>query len=138
LETRNGARRTTWEINDKNSTQKQFSPLRHFTEHLIDVFGKLPRENNLDHKSSRLSIWWLNSTPGIQPATTHTQEKWHGGTVNSSTTRTAKHWSLDLLLTDSRARDENSQQHNLANKACALMAKQRLCAQAGSPSRQRT
>jgi hypothetical protein len=48
--------------------------------------------------------------------------------MNSSTTRTAKHRSLDLLLTDSRARDENSQQHNLANKACALMAKQRLCA----------
>jgi hypothetical protein len=38
------------------------------------VFEKLPRENNLDHKFLRLLIRWLNSTPGIQPATTHTRE----------------------------------------------------------------
>jgi hypothetical protein len=51
-------------IESKNS----LSPLRHFTEHVVGVLGKLPRENDLDHESSRLSIRWLNSTPGIQPA----------------------------------------------------------------------
>jgi hypothetical protein len=34
----------------------------------VGVFGKLPRENDLDHESSRLSIQWVNSTPEIQPA----------------------------------------------------------------------
>jgi hypothetical protein len=61
--------RSTTEIDSKNSLY----PLRHFTEYLVGVLGKLPRENDLDHESSRLSIWWLNSTPGIQPATNHTQ-----------------------------------------------------------------
>jgi hypothetical protein len=36
------------------------------------VYGKLPWENDLDHKSSKLSIRWLNSTPGIQPITNFT------------------------------------------------------------------
>jgi hypothetical protein len=52
-------------IDSKNS----LSPLRHFTEHLVGVFEKLPRENDLDHESSGLSIRWLNSIPEIQPAT---------------------------------------------------------------------
>jgi hypothetical protein len=41
----------------------------------VGVFRKLPRKNDLDHKSSRLLIRWLNSTPGIQPAKLHTQPK---------------------------------------------------------------
>jgi hypothetical protein len=57
-------------INSKNS----FSPLRHFTEHVVGVFGKLLRENDLDHKFLRLSIRWLNSTPGESPAIIHTTE----------------------------------------------------------------
>jgi hypothetical protein len=61
--------RLTTKIDSKNSLY----PLSHFTEHLVSVFGKLPRENNLDYKSSRLSIRWLNSTPEIQPATNLTQ-----------------------------------------------------------------
>jgi hypothetical protein len=63
--------RSTRKIEMKN----RLYPLRHFTEHLVSVFGKLPRENDLDHKSSRLSIRWLNSTPGILPAMIHTQHK---------------------------------------------------------------
>jgi hypothetical protein len=35
----------------------------------VGAFGKLPWENDLDHKSSRLLIRWLNSTPGESPAT---------------------------------------------------------------------
>jgi hypothetical protein len=38
-----------------NSTQNSLSPPEHFTEHLVGVFEKLMWENNLDHKSSRLS-----------------------------------------------------------------------------------
>jgi hypothetical protein len=41
----------------------------------VGVFGKLPWENELDHKSSRLSIRWLNSTTGESPATILTQSK---------------------------------------------------------------
>jgi hypothetical protein len=39
----------------------------------MDVFRKLPQENNLDHKSSRLSIRWVNSTTGESPATILTE-----------------------------------------------------------------
>jgi hypothetical protein len=39
------------------------------------MFRKLPWENDLDHKSSRLSIRWLNSTTGESPATILTQSK---------------------------------------------------------------
>jgi hypothetical protein len=63
--------RSTIKIDSKNSLY----PLSQFTEHLVGVFGKLPLENDLDHKSSRLSIRWLNSTPGIQLAKLHTQTK---------------------------------------------------------------
>jgi hypothetical protein len=31
-------------------------PHRHFTEHLMDVFGKSPWESNLNHESSSLLI----------------------------------------------------------------------------------
>jgi hypothetical protein len=48
MKARKSANKTTREIDDKNS----LSPLRHFTEHLVGVFRKLPRENDLDHKSS--------------------------------------------------------------------------------------
>jgi hypothetical protein len=53
----------------KTRLKTSLSPLRHFTEHLVSVFGKLPRENDLDHKSSRLLIRWLNGTPRESPAT---------------------------------------------------------------------
>jgi hypothetical protein len=59
----------------KIETKNRLYPLRHFTEHLMGVFRKLPRENDLDHKSSKLSIRWLNSTPEILPAMIHTQHK---------------------------------------------------------------
>jgi hypothetical protein len=72
--TRNGASKTTREIDDKNRLKNSLSPLRHFTEHLVSVFGKLPRKNDLDHESPRLLIRWLKGTTGIQPATTHTLE----------------------------------------------------------------
>jgi hypothetical protein len=36
---------------------------------LMGVFEKLPRENDLDHKSLRPLIRWLNSTTGETPAT---------------------------------------------------------------------
>jgi hypothetical protein len=52
----------------KTRLKNSLSPLRHFTEHLVGVFGKLPWKNNLDHKYPRLSIRWLNSTPGKSPA----------------------------------------------------------------------
>jgi hypothetical protein len=48
------------------------------------MFEKLLRENNLDHKSSRLSIRWLKSTPGIQPATKFTHK--HPATLQSQHT----------------------------------------------------
>jgi hypothetical protein len=35
------------------------------------VFEKLPPENNLDYKFSRLSIRWLSSTPGITLQQSH-------------------------------------------------------------------
>jgi hypothetical protein len=45
-------KRSTTKTRLKNS----LSPLRHFTEHLVGVFEKLPRENDLDRESSRLLI----------------------------------------------------------------------------------
>jgi hypothetical protein len=63
--------RSTTKIDSKNS----LSPLSHFTEHLVGVFGKLPRENDLDYESSRLLIRWLNSTSGTPPATNQSQHE---------------------------------------------------------------
>jgi hypothetical protein len=37
-------------LTTKTQLKNSLSPLRHFTEHLVCVFGKLPWENNLDHK----------------------------------------------------------------------------------------
>jgi hypothetical protein len=59
--------RSTTKIDSKNS----LSPLRYFTEHLVSVFEKLLRENDLDHESLRLPIRWLNSTPGITLQQSH-------------------------------------------------------------------
>jgi hypothetical protein len=61
--------RSTTKINSKNN----LSPLRYFTEHLVGVFEKLPRGNDLDHKSSRLLIRWLKCTPRRVPAKIHTK-----------------------------------------------------------------
>jgi hypothetical protein len=66
--TQNDVSKTTQEIDDKIDSKNSLSPFRHFTEHLADVFGKLPWENDLDRESSRLSIQWVNSTLEIQPA----------------------------------------------------------------------
>jgi hypothetical protein len=83
-------------INSKNSLY----PFSHFTEHLVDVFKKLPRENDLDHESSRLLIWWLKSTTGIQPATTHTRT---GSHIESLTVEFGRNktCSLDYPLSSS-------------------------------------
>jgi hypothetical protein len=64
-ETLRGANKTTQEIVNKSSTHNSLSPLRHFPEHLVRVFEKLLRENNLDHNSSRLSTRWLETHPAI-------------------------------------------------------------------------
>jgi hypothetical protein len=42
--------RSTTKIDSKNSLY----PLRHFTEHMVNVFRKLPWKNDLDHESSSL------------------------------------------------------------------------------------
>jgi hypothetical protein len=61
-------KRSTTKTRLKNS----LSPLRHFTEHLVGVFEKLPWENDLDRESSRLLIRRVNATPEIQPASIKT------------------------------------------------------------------
>jgi hypothetical protein len=45
--------RSTTKIDSKNSVY----PHRHFTEHLMGVFGKSPRKSNLNHESLSLLIW---------------------------------------------------------------------------------
>jgi hypothetical protein len=72
--TRKGANIVTQEIDNKTQLKNNLSPFEHFTEHLVGVFEELLRENNLDHKSSRLSMRWLKSTPGIQPVTNFTHK----------------------------------------------------------------
>jgi hypothetical protein len=64
METRNGASKTTREIDDKNRLETSLSPLRHFTEHLVNEFVKLSRENDLNHKTSSFSIRQLKSNTG--------------------------------------------------------------------------
>jgi hypothetical protein len=49
----------------KTRLRNSLSPLGYFIEHLVGMFEKLPRENNLDHKSSRLSTRWLEAQPVI-------------------------------------------------------------------------
>jgi hypothetical protein len=70
----------------KTGSENSFCPHKYFTEHLVCVFRKLPRKNNLDHKFSRLSIRWLNSTTGIQPATFQSQHKRDLGLTTKSRT----------------------------------------------------
>jgi hypothetical protein len=62
MKARKSDNKTTREIDDKNS----LSPLSHFTEQLVGVFEKLPRENDLDHKSSS----FYSGSSRIQPAFT--------------------------------------------------------------------
>jgi hypothetical protein len=66
----------------------------------VGVFEKLLRENNLDHESSRLSIQWLNSTPGIQPATDFSQ---------SETTTRIDHFVEHLVCTHLNTKSEQSE-----------------------------
>jgi hypothetical protein len=66
----------------------------------VGVFEKLLRENNLDHESSRLSIQWLNSAPGIQPATDFSQ---------SETTTRIDHFVEHLVCTHLNTKNEQSE-----------------------------
>jgi hypothetical protein len=54
-------------IGSKNSLY----PHRHFTKHLMDVFGKSPWESNLNQEPSSLLIRWLKNDTGfpLQPST---------------------------------------------------------------------
>jgi hypothetical protein len=73
MKAQKGANRTTREIDDKNSTQKQFISSQAF--HRTPggrVRGTIVGEQ-LRPQSSRLLIRWLKSTPGIQPATDFSQ-----------------------------------------------------------------
>jgi hypothetical protein len=76
-ETLRGATTTTQEIDNKTRSRNNLSPLGHFIEHLVDVFEKLLQENNLDHKSLRLSTRWLETQPSItcKPSTRNDQHK---------------------------------------------------------------
>jgi hypothetical protein len=60
----------------KTGSENNFCFHSHFTEHMVYVFRKLSRENDLDHESSRLLIRWLKSTAGIQPANNSHQIGW--------------------------------------------------------------
>jgi hypothetical protein len=53
--------RSTIKIRPKNNLY----PHSHSSEHLVCAFGKLPRESNLNHKTSSLFIWWLKSYTGF-------------------------------------------------------------------------
>ncbi len=65
METRNGASKTTREIDDKNRLETSLSSLSHFTEHLVNEFVKLSRENDLDHKTSSFLIRQLKNKTGL-------------------------------------------------------------------------
>jgi hypothetical protein len=66
---------STTQIDSENS----LSPLGHFTERLVDVFGKLPPENSLDHKFSRLLIRQLKSNYRL-----HLQQSTHKPTTTTA------------------------------------------------------
>jgi hypothetical protein len=57
-------------IGSKNSLY----PHRHFTEHLVAVFGKSPRESNLNHESSSLLIRRLENNTGAHTCNSNTQQ----------------------------------------------------------------
>jgi hypothetical protein len=65
--------RSTIKIDSKNSLY----PYRHFTEQLVDVFRKSPRESDLNHKSSSLLIRRLknNTGPHLQQFAHKNQDK---------------------------------------------------------------
>jgi hypothetical protein len=48
-------------IGSKNSLYAH----RYFTEHLVNAFGKIPLESNLNHESLSLLIWWLKNYTDI-------------------------------------------------------------------------
>jgi hypothetical protein len=55
----------------KTGSKNSLYPHRHFTEHLVDAFGKSPWKSDLNHESSSLLIQRLESYTGItlQPFT---------------------------------------------------------------------
>jgi hypothetical protein len=88
--------RSTTKLDPKNSLY----PLKHFTEQLVDVFGKLPGENDLDHESSTFLIQQLKSTPGL-----HLQQYTFNQRLDSSNKQqhhTAKQRERTLHTTDPR------------------------------------
>jgi hypothetical protein len=70
-ETRNGARKITCEIDDKNRLKNSLYPHRHFTEHLVGTFRKSPRESDLNHEFSSLLIQRLKNYTGFEYLHTH-------------------------------------------------------------------
>jgi hypothetical protein len=52
----------------KIRSKNNLYPHRHFTEHLVDAFGKSPRESDLNHETSSFSIQRLKNYTGASPA----------------------------------------------------------------------
>jgi hypothetical protein len=50
-------------------------PYRHFTEHLVDAFGKSPWDSDLNHETSSFSIRQRKNNTGASPATIHKQHE---------------------------------------------------------------
>jgi hypothetical protein len=51
----------TIKIGSKNNLYSH----RHFNEHLVDAFGKTPRESDLNYETSSFSIWQLKNNTGF-------------------------------------------------------------------------
>jgi hypothetical protein len=74
--------RSTTKLDPKNSLY----PLRHFTEHLVGVFRKLPEERDLYHETTTHLINQLKSTPVL-----HLQQYTFNQGLDSSTNSTTVH-----------------------------------------------
>jgi hypothetical protein len=59
------------QIRSKNSLYSH----KHFTEHLVDTFKKLPCKSDLNHKTSNFSIRQLKNYTEASPATIHKQHE---------------------------------------------------------------
>jgi hypothetical protein len=97
----------------------------------VGVFRKLPRENDLDYKSSRLSIRWLNSTPGIQPTTNFTRS----GTTKQLTSILSSTWCAQA---ETRRTEAIQQQNHGASSRLEVQAVGRqgsaCCTKSRSPT----
>jgi hypothetical protein len=67
----------------KIRSKSSLDPHKHFTEHLVGVFKKSPRKNDMNHESSSLLIRWLKNITGTRSCNNPHTRTWIDASKNT-------------------------------------------------------